>query len=136
MSDLPEETRRRLDMLVPSTEYAEMSYLKALRQGIKDPVVIIVDPRDAMAQEVVRRSFGDDLARRLLRTSDERFRKTPDVHPAMDWAMAPDEALRVLADLSPNAREGLTEELPPGHFRLVVVGAGGASYICRPLPPE
>jgi hypothetical protein len=136
VSDIPDETRRRLEMLVPSTEYTELSYLKALRQGIKDPVVVIVDPRDGLAREVVRRSFGDALARRFLNSSDERFRKTPDVHPAMDWAMERDEALRVLADLSPNAREGLSEELPPRHFRLVVVGASGCSYVCRPVPPE
>jgi hypothetical protein len=119
-------------MLRRATEQVEVAYLKAVRQSIENPTVVLLELEDATAQQIIRTTVREAEAERMI----ERCRGQ-DITPIALWRMTADEA----ADLLPPDHEAAMHGLrtwatcgPPGMFPVVVVGRGAIGLIPFPIP--
>lgn len=119
-------------LLRRATERIEIAFIKAVRQSIENPAVVLLELEDPTAQWIIRTTVREAEAERMI----ERCRGQ-DITPIALWRMTADEA----ADLLPPDHEAAIHGLrrwatcgPPGMFPVVVVGRGGIGLIAFPIP--
>jgi hypothetical protein len=123
------EYRRQLLLL--NRERIEFSYEKALRNGLEQPVILVLDLMDARAA-CLSQKLG--VAWEQIARCREECRRH-DVVPVQVVAAPPDAALCLVGPTTPNSPLGIAKPNPAGTFRVVAIAAGGNSFADFPLPP-
>jgi hypothetical protein len=105
---------------------AVTAYADAVRNGHRDPVVLILDVRDPAAESaalpLVGRAALDDFRRRM-----EAQGLIPTLAVGLPYGAARDS-------LPPELRAAL-DPPHPGTFRAVVIAAGGSLFARMQIPP-
>jgi hypothetical protein len=123
------EYRRQLLLL--NRERIEFSFEKARRNGLEQPVILVLDLMDSRAA-CLSQKLGvpwEQIAR-----CREQCRRD-DVVPVQVIAAPPDAALCLVGPTTPNSPIGIAKPSPARTFRVVAIAAGGNSFADFPLPP-
>lgn len=127
---VPRLLARQDELLRLATERAETAYLKAVRQGLRNPAVLVLDVSSPKARAIARTSGRHCDVHRLR----EKARRAGGA-PVAVWSLSG----RVAADLLPSENRDTADVLrewpaegPPNTFPVVVVGAGIVSLAAMP----
>ena len=110
-------------------ERIELAYEKAVSEGLRNPVVLVLDLQDDTARRVAEASGHDQRIDDVVAEAEKRGdldRLAFGICPAM----SPPSALAAFPDVAAS----LNEMLPPWTFYTVVVAAGSASLAVTPCP--
>ncbi len=108
------------------------AYWRAWDNDVPDPVVVVLDLRDAKAATMARsRSRKTYRIRKLI---DECAEKQ--VIPTAILVLPHDDALEAMARISQSARKALLGTIPRGYFRAIAIGFGEHSHCASPEPKK
>ena len=117
------------EMVTFNTERIETAYLTAVANGIIEPVVIVVDPRDRMGRDIavslsgktdVDKTVADCEARGVRACAIVTYPKT--------------DAIALLSPISPKALRSINTANYPTQFAVVAVGDGRVAYATKTAP--
>jgi hypothetical protein len=116
----------RLHLIECNYDKAVATYESAQGNKFKDPVVLILDPRDSMARKVVGLLKGEEFIKEALHVHGQRNEIATAIM-AVERGAAGD----ILSNFSPSARASMEGGLPI----LACVATGGTAYalmeVCR-----
>ncbi len=123
------ETNAYISSLIrQSIEKLEMNYVRAHERGDVDPVVLLLDPRDAAALKLLMEHERFESVSSMLSS-----RSDTDIMPLIFSGMPLREALRLTSRLYPDMLEEFEPMEPAVGFRVFVVAAG--DVVIATLPP-
>jgi hypothetical protein len=124
-----EDCLDREHLLRQKEQEAGLCYLKCKLEGMKDPVVMILDIRDRVAGDIGERLAGKEACERLR--GNWRGRGIPTV-----IATGPRDDVRgILMHLGRTTALALRSPPPEGRYWAVVVAAGGNLLAAAEVPP-
>jgi len=124
----PDLLRLHAAYIAKAREWAEVSLLKATRDGATEPLVLMLDPLDAVARRIAD-AAGD--AADNERAVEEAARRG--VYPIFTWGVPRAYAAELLARDLPEVAEAILGPHPFGDgYLIIVVAGGGASPIVMP----
>ncbi len=124
------EYRRQL--LLHNRERVEFAYEKARRQGIEDPVILVLDLQDDRAARLAQQTGLDWALIERWRAECARCDVVPtQVISAPRWAV-----MCVVGPTTPNSPQGIAKPNAADTFRVVAIAAGGNSFADFPVPPS
>src|SRR5262249_1291491 len=127
-TDDPQGFLDRDHLLQSNADEAELAYARARDAGMADPVVFVLDLNDPFARHMAaglpgrRGGAGVEGYARWLGASQPPRPPTPP---------APAAAVKQVDRFAAPRRISI----PPGHFLIIAVAAGGNLYRFRPVPP-
>jgi hypothetical protein len=122
----------RYRLLMFNRERIEFAYEKAKKDGVDDPVIIVLDLQDERAANMAY-LMGlpkEQVAQRLIQCA-KRATTPALILTAPRWA-----ALAVVGPMTPNSSQGIVQPNQPDTFRVIVIAAGGNAFADVPTPPS
>lgn len=133
MPQISECTLRWLEHLMKTAiERVEVAWLKAHRDQLEHPTVLVLDLDDPTAREISSTADREDEAERFIANA-ERQQKAP----IMLWHLPGAVAANLLPDEESVMKQVLTDWSsfgPEGTFPAVVVSAGCVALVVRCVP--
>jgi hypothetical protein len=111
-----------------ATERIELAYEKAKKQGLQNPVVLVLDLRDGIARRIAGTSGRDQRIDDVVAQAESRG-----VAPLGIWHLPADVAAKLLAEF-PDLAAKLREVPSQQAFYTVLVAEEGASLVLTPCP--
>ncbi len=130
----PDLVRLHGAYILEARERAEVSLLKAIRDGAADPVVLLLDPDDPKARRIADAAINAPDHDRVIAEASRRG-----AYPVMTWGVPKAYAVELLSRDFPDAAQVILEpHASGGRFWIIVVAEGGASPIVMPplLPAD
>ncbi len=132
MTRIADATADRIDFLGQWLEDVERNYIEAVELGATEPVVLLLDGRDAHARavaEAIAEGYGqgDQIDTYVAAAVDGG------VVPALIWGVPRDLACDLLSGVVPEVGEELASAPSGTGYLAIVIAAGG--YTIAPLPP-
>jgi hypothetical protein len=110
------------------TERIELAYETAVKQGLQNPMVLVLDLHDENARKIADTSGRNQRTDEVVAEAERRG-----VVPLGIWHLPSDVAARWLADF-PDVVAQLHEIPPPSTFYTVMLAAGAVSLVLTPCP--
>lgn len=121
----------RQHFLASNTEKAGDAWASAKRQGMKEPVILVIDARDPHGSELVRAEIGGtQVAAHVAEMA------ATNLIPMYIIAVERHVAAKTLNATTPNGKNAITKPGPPNCFLAVGMANGGKSYAWVPFPPR
>jgi hypothetical protein len=112
-------------------ERIEFTYEKVRRDGLDDPVILVLDLLDERAAHMSQR-LGTPWEQ-IEQCREESCRL--DVVPVHVVPVPPTAALCVVGPSTPHSPHALARSCAPGTFRVIAIAAGGNAFADFPVPP-
>ena len=109
-------------------ERIELAYDKAVKQGLQNPVVLVLDLRDSIARGIAGTSGRDQRIDDVVAEAERRG-----VTPLSLWHLPGDVAAKLLANFPDVAAQVRKAPQQPA-FYTVLVATGAVSLLLTPCP--
>jgi hypothetical protein len=122
----------REELIESSLPLVFETYDEAVRAGVVDPVVILVDCEDEIGHEIARQWVGDEAVEAAI-AAQAGESDTPETTTALARAVSFRECRREISASFPYLRGTFEQPPPPDGFVAVVISFGGAATFTVPL---
>lgn len=118
-------------LLEDSLELVFEIYDEALKDGLDEPVVILLDCEDPIGGEIARAWLGAEVVDDVI-LEQRAAEPSDDLTTVFAYAFPWVECAREVPSVFPYLAPVFDEALPPGEFLAISVTAGGASALLVP----
>lgn len=118
-------------MRVQNQEKIEIAYLSALKKGIADPTVLVLDIRSTQGQAILSVAIDKERIKAHLLEADER-----ELEPIVTWNIPTSVAADLLDAEWPDVAQELRELSRHGTFPFACISKFGVSLGLCPIPRD